>query len=146
MSTHIQIGQPYIFVEDSNPRGIRVNIQEVTGPHDATPAFIEGFNGVYGEPTNHILIATLSYIEGVKRVGLGELFEDEQSGFNRYASCGPIVTLLNEGHLQQVEAALARCEIERPRLLGDIGLLTWISYWMRWALANCETPAILIWG
>ncbi len=145
MSTHIKIGQPYIKVKEYEPRGIGIDIEVAVSPKGATSAFISSWNeNVVAEPTNHLAIATLGYIDAVRGIGLEEMFDDQESGFSRFHPCGPITTLLTNQHLSQIQDALKRLKATMPDKLGYIGFLEWHAYWMRWALDNCKTPAIWV--
>lgn len=86
-------------------------------------------------------------------VGLGDLFFDDHNGlFANHPGC----KILTQEHLDTVQAALIKYQAstdKKPGFYGWNGVDTgeydahlariiWLEWWMRWSLANCETPAI----
>jgi hypothetical protein len=82
------------------------------------------------------------------KVGLTELFFARPEGlFFQHPGC----VMITQDHYQQVYDALKeyRKHAKRPPGYDDFGnldynlaRLMWLEYWMKWALENCETPAI----
>lgn len=83
-----------------------------------------------------------------KWAGLYEMFYNEDDGFLRPhpGCCGITVE-----QVQEVEAALHHKKNVATRPAGfsedgsldhNLARLMWLAFWMRWAVENCETPAI----
>ena len=135
--------------EDSLRAGWRV----ARVKHDAAPAF--------GDPTDHQNQRWPSYTawnDSMRALGLHDLFFKDYEGLMaQHPGCAPITA----GHAAIVKAAvLRRRETNggKPAGFHDMDLKTfqttdngndpdlargvWLEYWMEWAVANCETPAI----
>jgi hypothetical protein len=82
------------------------------------------------------------------KVGLSELFYAQYSGlFRQHPGC----VMINQEIYQKVANALEEYQKHAKRPPGyddfgnydyDLARLMWLEYWMKWALENCETPAI----
>jgi hypothetical protein len=120
--------------------------------HPDAPAF--------GEPTDGTSQRWPSYSgwsEFCKEVGLTELFYDRECGL---LSRHPGTFALTQGHLDTIAAALKHRratnggkepgfpdETPEGELIdngkdGQLARLVWLEYWVRWALENCERPAM----
>lgn len=85
--------------------------------------------------------------EWSKRVGLEDLFFNEQNGLLRPH---PGICRLLPHMLAEVQEALAKYQTKHPGKVpgwgdnesGDLAKLIWYEFWMRWALANCAWPAV----
>ena len=90
-----------------------------------------------------------------RTVGLDDLFFNKGSGLMRdHPGC----FIINQSHLDLVQTALIKYQAttdKKPGFTGweyqkqsgseydaHLARLMWLEWWMRWALANCETPAI----
>lgn len=81
-------------------------------------------------------------------VGLDELFFDEEHGLMRpHPGCA----VLREHHESAIALALAAYRVRYPHAVagfdgsdedGALARLEWLWWWVRWALDNCERPAI----
>lgn len=91
--------------------------------------------------------------EFCKVTELRDLFFDEDDGlFSEHPGC----KLLRQEHLDKVQRALIRYQASttaKPGFYdwgepntgeydGNLARIIWLEWWMRWALATCETPAI----
>ena len=86
--------------------------------------------------------------EFCEKVGLTELFFDRCEGlFRNHPGC----VMITQEDYQIVADALEEYKkhAQRPPGYDDFGnydynlaRLMWLDYWMKWALENCETPAI----
>lgn len=89
-----------------------------------------------------------------EEVGLHDLFFKDYDGL---MSSHPGCKMFTQQHLDEVQAALIKyqaktdlpagfdewgADSENPKHDGYLARLIWLEWWMRWALANCETPAI----
>lgn len=82
------------------------------------------------------------------KVGLCDLFFDKYEGlFRMHPGC----QLITQDHYQTVSNALEEYQkhAKLPPGYDDFGnydynlaRLMWLEFWMKWALENCETPAI----
>lgn len=82
------------------------------------------------------------------KMGLYDLFFDKFEGlFRQHPGC----VMITQEHYQTVAAALHEYKKHAKRPPGydefgnydyDLARLMWLEYWMKWALDNCETPAI----
>ncbi len=115
-------------------------------------------------PANSTLVYTATFREFLRVAELSETSVGEGVTWNSISG----MVRLTEQHAQAFEAAHARLKALFPNdipvdcrcreCIGDRGkfshhyansnsqlaLSEWFSYWMRWALDNCECPAILI--
>lgn len=79
---------------------------------------------------------------------MSDLFFDKHKGlFRTHSGC----FMITQEHYQTVANALEEYQkhAKRPPGYDDFGnydydkaRLIWLEYWMKWALKNCETPAI----
>lgn len=88
-------------------------------------------------------------------VGLHKLFFEDYEGL---MSNHPGCKMITQQHLDEVQTALIKYQAratlppgfeefdpdnqEAHTHDGYLARLIWLEWWMRWALANCETPAI----
>jgi hypothetical protein len=78
--------------------------------------------------------------------GLGDLFYKKWEGLiYKHPGC----VMITEDHYAEVHNALERYQkiATKPPGFADaydpqLARLMWLDFWMRWALDNCETPAI----
>ena len=121
--------------------------------HDDAPAF--------GEPTDYTNERWPSYsawAESMKALGLHDLFLGRDSG-EALMQNHPGCAMLTPEHAKTIKDAVAkrrRANGNRPAgflydikgnptgLDGDEHLARgeWLTYWVSWAVENCETPAI----
>ena len=110
--------------------------------NDAAPAF--------GEPTDFTNSRWPSYTawaDTCRALGLHDLFFKEYEGL---MAEHPGCKLLLPEHLVQIEGALnVRKAKNGGKAAGfedgqdyDLARGEWLLYWVKWALDNCETPAI----
>lgn len=93
------------------------------------------------------------WAEFARAVGLHDFFfEDYEGLMANHPGCEKIT----QKHLDTVQTALVKYTASTDKKPGFIGWdgtdtgeydgnfarLIWLEWWMRWALANCETPAI----
>lgn len=79
--------------------------------------------------------------------GLTALFFDEETGIMRRH---PGTFSLNHEHLMTVSAALRKWKEQSPAAVAGfahgqdpvLARLVWLDWWIRWALQNCDAPAI----
>lgn len=125
---------------------------------------VEGFSHpdapAFGEPTDRTSQRWPSYsgwTDFCTEVGLTKLFYDKECGL---LSRHPGTFGLTQGHLKTVTEALERRravnggkepgfpdetpdgELVENGKDGQLARLVWLEYWVRWALENCERPAI----
>lgn len=119
--------------------------------HDNAPA--------YGEPTDFTNERWPSYTvwsDFAKEVGLYDFFFDKSEGLMR---SHPGCFRLSEIHLKAVQFAIEKrkmqtkgkpagfldyssgCEVDNGND-PQLARLTWLEYWINWALKNCAMPAI----
>lgn len=90
--------------------------------------------------------------EFTRVVGLEDLFFKDYEGL---MSSHPGCKMFTQQHLDEVQTALIKYQAKatlppgfddwestEPTHDGWLARLIWLEWWMRWALANCETPAI----
>jgi hypothetical protein len=81
-----------------------------------------------------------------RETGLDNLFYKEWKGLlYKHPGC----VMITEDHYAEVHSALENYQkiATEPPGFGDtydpqLARLMWLDFWMRWALDNCETPAI----
>jgi len=101
--------------------------------------------------------AYIAWHEFCLEAGIEEMFYDDQTGF---VSQHPGCFLLKRGHLLHVQGRLAHRRrvsdkppgfptyngdwkiVDADKYDATLARLIWLEYWMRWALENCEIPAI----
>lgn len=110
--------------------------------HDGAPA--------YGEPTDYTNSRWPSYgvwSNALARFGLKDVFFCEGHLIGGH----PGVRLVTPELAGAVSAALAAYRVRFPEAKAemdvddesaDMARITWLDYWLTWALANCETPVI----
>jgi hypothetical protein len=120
--------------------------------HPEAPAF--------GEPTDYTSQRWPSYsnwAEFGRETGLTDLFFGEEGIMREHPGC----FLLTNDHLLQVREAMEQRKLatggKPPGFLDydeetnqevdngkdpQLARLVWLEYWMAWALANCERPAL----
>jgi hypothetical protein len=101
---------------------------------------------------NHRSPSYSGWSEFAKETGLERLFFDKSDGLlERHPGC----KILTQAHHTEVLAALQRRQKistkppgfegwngeDRDKHDAQLARLMWLEWWMRWALANCETPA-----
>lgn len=104
--------------------------------------------------TNNRDMAYSAMSEWVDAVGLRGLFFDREHGLLRKDRC--CYRLMREHH-EEVLAAVAKHvakvgqktpgwppDGEDERYDPDLARLLWFEWWMRWALTDCETPAVYL--
>ena len=123
---------------------------------DDAPKFPNDFT----ENTNHRSPSYTTWSQFTKESGLHTLFFAEWDGLMcEHPGC----KMLNAEHLKEVQKALKKWQKQSSKPPGfesnkftatsieriDVGVydhtlarLLWLEWWMRWALENCETPAI----
>lgn len=82
--------------------------------------------------------------------GLHRLFFDADTGL---LANHPGIVDITPAHLAEVRRAVDRYRRPRPgvepgyggSLDYDLARLLWLDWWMRWAVENCESPAIQNW-
>lgn len=87
-----------------------------------------------------------AWADAMEKAGLKSLFMDEHEGlFRRHPGCVKI----DKSHFEQVCAAEERIKAKAscPPGFGDgfnptLARVVWLRWWMGWAIANCEVPAI----
>lgn len=110
--------------------------------HDSAPAF--------GEPTDHENQRWPSYsawAETLRDVGLYSVFYYEDG---HLIGGHPGVRLVTQELKDRVDEALHLYQVANPnaelkfgKVIGaNLCRLTWLHYWITWALENCETPVI----
>lgn len=94
-----------------------------------------------------------AWAEFSRKMGLYDFFYDDTEGLLRQH---PGCQMITQEHLDQVQAALIRYQgstdkkpgfygwddLDTGEYDGHLARIIWLEWWMRWALANCETPAI----
>lgn len=93
--------------------------------------------------TNSLRVLPSEWITFCEATGLGALFYgdggfcDSRTGFK---------PLLPEHHAAAKEALERWQDLQReagtPEGAAHLDRLTWLEWWMRWALANCSKPAV----
>lgn len=87
-----------------------------------------------------------AWAEMAREAGLTAFFYDKETGlFRKHPGCVKI----SREHLAQVIEAEERLKTKNklPPGFGDgydyeLARVSWLRWWMEWALANCEVPAI----
>ena len=111
--------------------------------HDAP-----GFPGDYADKINERMPSYSDWVSMANVVGLKRLFFDEKIGL---LSQHPGCAVLESRHLQEVQSAVERFRTRFPEATprcdmstedAHLARLLWVEWWMGWALANCEMPAI----
>lgn len=152
MSYDIYIGEAQI---DDDRDGYEMRIVVKAFDHPEAPSFP---NDELTGKGNHRHPGYSAWSDFTKDAGLHDLFFEEDTGL---MSRHPGAFRLTNEHHQQVAAALDKWTTEHPdttpgfmdydyRKHETIGpsydymkaRLVWLEWWMRWALANCETPTI----
>lgn len=128
--------------------GLRAGWSVELVKHEGAPAF--------GDPTdqeNQRCPSYTAWADSMRALGLFDLFLHREEGLMRpHPGCNEITA----GHVAMVKAAvLRRRESNGGRPAGfweddgidngndpDLARGLWLEYWMEWAVANCETPAI----
>ena len=124
--------------------------------HDNAPA--------YGEPTDYTNARWPSYTswhEFTRFVGLEELFFSDDRGDCLIGRQHPGCVPLTERHRREINAAYEAHKVKYPNAVPTYGnppegvftvdennppenyqftRLTWLHYWVNWALDNCEKP------
>jgi hypothetical protein len=120
--------------------------------HDAAPAF--------GEPTdkeNQRWPSYTAWAGSMRALGLYDLFLSGDGLMAQHPGC----KIISREHVEQVLAAVERrratnggrpagffkydAETHQEIDTGsdpDLARGEWLAYWMKWAIENCETPAI----
>ena len=150
MGYNLTIGNAVLAEPDPDTNEYFVEVEGFE--HPEAPAF--------GEPTDHTSERWPSYSgwhDFCDEVGLRELFYDEEKGLLAHH---PGTVALNRDHLVVIEAALKRRRATNGRKepgfpdetpAGELiengkdpqlARLVWLEYWVRWALENCERPAL----
>lgn len=144
MAYHIAIGNavPEFSKEDGELYACWV--VEETSNEDA-PSFIG--DKITGK-SNIRLPSYIGWSEFCEKVGLYDLFFKQWKGlFHQHPGC----VMITQEIYQEVFNALEEYQkhAKRPPGYDDFGnydynlaRLMWLEYWMKWALENCETPAI----
>lgn len=110
--------------------------------HDAAPA--------YGEPTDNTNARWPSYTSWhnfARFVGLEDFFFNEEMGLIRkHPGCVPLARY----HQSSIENAMLNFKIKHPNAIPrmtdeseadcQLARLTWLKYWVDWAMQNCERP------
>jgi hypothetical protein len=119
-------------------------VVEETANKDA-PRFI---GDEWTEQRNIRLPSYTAWSEFCKKVGLYDLFFKQYEGlFRQHPGC----VMITQEIYQEVFNALEEYQKHAKRPPGyddfgnydyDLARLMWLEYWMKWALENCETPAI----
>lgn len=82
-----------------------------------------------------------------RATGLHDMFfgEENEGLMREHPGC----VMLTEMHAQTITAALAAYQSEATKPPGftdghspHLARILWLEFWVRWALENCETPAI----
>lgn len=151
MGYSITIGNATPWHEKAD--GLRSGWSVALEKRDDAPAFAD-------EPTqfeNQRWPSYGAWTGSMKALGLNELFFGDEGFFVEHPGCVQITP----GHLAIVKAALTRHrETNGGKPAGffgydnkthteidngndpDLARGVWLEWWMEWALANCETPAI----
>ena len=73
------------------------------------------------------------------RVGLTDYFENRETGL--IADC-PMLRAITQDEVDMLSQKLSKTIPFKDVDDWDFGLLEWLVWWMRWAIANCENPSI----
>ena len=144
MGYYIAIGNAVPkFDKDDGELYARWVVEETS--NENAPSFI---GDVCTENRNIRLPSYTGWGEFCDKVGLTELFYDRYEGlFRQHPGC----VMITQEHYQTVVDALEEYQkhTKRPPGYDEFGnydynfaRLMWLEYWMKWALENCETPAI----
>ena len=124
---------------------------KVTGASDTNaPTFI---NDEMTGSTSQRSPSYSGWADFCRTVGLHDLFFEKYGGL---MSQHPGCKILKQEHLDIVQTALIKYQASTDKKPGFIdwgepdtgeydphlARIMWLEWWMRWALANCETPAI----
>lgn len=147
MSVDITIGET-ISVTDADEGSIRVPRVLKRTVRDG-PQFPQ--ENILDRRSNHRAIATHIWGDFLNEVGLWDLFEGH-GGLAAEAGDDGAVALTVEHH-QAVVSALGRYRIAHRQAVPQyettdedaaLARLIWLEWWMAWALAHCEHPAIYV--
>jgi hypothetical protein len=154
MSHDIYIGQAEIRVParaDVEAGHVENDLRVVVETHDEPGAPEFPGDEMTGRG-NHRHPAYSAWSEFCDATGLAGMFFDRERGLMREA---PLTVALLPAHLAAVRAARERWVAARPDAVPGFGCdgagreydavlarLLWLEYWIGWALATCEVPAI----
>jgi hypothetical protein len=138
MGYTIRVGNAVVADQDVE----RVHVKQ-TWRGDA-PAF----PGDYADKINERMPSYGQWEDLAKQTGLKRLFFAEKTGL---LSQNPGCAALEPRHLHEVQSAIEVIRTRFPETTprfdvstedAHLARLLWLEWWMEWALANCEFPAI----
>ena len=80
-----------------------------------------------------------AFHDTVTEARLETLF-DEREGCLYNHKHYPGAVLIRKRHVEQVEQALKRAKMLKDFDAGSLRVLTWLAYWMAWAVKACRIP------
>lgn len=150
MGYNIKIGNavPHVYREDGEATEFGWLVEDATHPEAPQS---EPNSGDASGDTNGRYPGYIGFAELMDRHGLRDLFTDKNGGLFRNH---PGIEPLHKHHLLAFEQAIAKHRHKYPNAVPHLGpdgepmenvdlfKLEWYAFWMRWALTNCENPAI----
>jgi hypothetical protein len=143
MSYDIYIGNAEVEELEEDDVSYQIRVNRITLPDAPTfPGDEMTGNGNSRHP------GYSQWSEFCRKSGLYNLFFDKEDGLMQ---SHPGNTALNESHSKVIEQALADWKEDHPNAtpgfdndLHDpiLARLIWLDFWVKWALKNCEHPAI----
>lgn len=109
---------------------------------DTAPAF----DGMYYPHQNKLGSSYSGWEEFCRRVGLYDFFYDYHGNL---LVEHPGTMVINKSHVDFVSTKLSSHLVKSTQPQGfddwydsDLACLIWLEWWMKWALENCQNPAI----
>jgi hypothetical protein len=148
MAYTIKIGNavPHVYRDDGVASEFGWIVEDATH-HEAPLATAE--HDASGR-SNSRLPSYVGFHDLCDRHGLAPMFFGEDGLMRQHPGIAPLCG----HHLAQIERSIARLRSAHPHAVprladkdestanADLFKLEWYSFWIRWALENCENPAI----
>jgi hypothetical protein len=138
MSVSVMIGEALLDAKDTGHR---------FGVQDATSQDAPSFPGQHQAGQNLISMSTTGFAALCGSRTVADLLGAEVAT-GALPPAGDNVTVLNDGHLRQVQTAV-RCSVSNgePGFIqghdANLARLLLLEFWIGWALRSCKSPVML---